>query len=186
MQFKLNFLFVSSNLQYFYDSQTFNLIPTSKYINNHSIPTSKYTEKNQTNPFIFQHDSRFTFSDSDKEYLLILLHNEENLSDDVVSTDIHLNGFVFRWLTPFFYFALRQKFSILKKLFLGGKIAENDYKSLYSNFEIIHNYLQVTYSNEFIISEYERFLKTYSKTNTYPFAIYDPTRDLLKRSSRVA
>jgi len=174
MQFTLNFLFVSSNLQYFYDSTVFSL-----------IPIRETTNKNQSNPFIFQHNKEFTFSDSDKELLLALLHNPENESDDTLSTDIHLNGFVFRWLTPFFYFALRQKFSILKKLFIAGKIVENDYKSLFSNFEIIHNYLQITYSNEFIISEYERFLKTYCKTNTYPFPIYSPTRDLLKRSSRV-
>lgn len=186
MQFTLNFLFVSANLQYFYDNQIYNLIPTSRYINNNSLPTSRYTEKNQANPTIFQHDAELTFSDSDKELLLALIHNPENELDPKYLADIHLNGFVFRWLTPFFYFALRQKFSILKKLFIAGKIAENDYKSLFSNFEIIHNYLQVTYFNEFIISEYERFLKTYCKTNTYPFPIYSPTRDLLKRPSRVA
>lgn len=174
MQLTLNFLFVSSNLQYFYDSTTFDL-----------ISIRETTNENQSNFLIFQHDNRFTFSDSDKELLLALLHNPENEPNSKYLADIHYNNFVFRWLTPFFYFALRQKFSILKKLFIAGKIAENDYKSLFSNFEIIHNYLQITYSNEFIISEYERFLKTYCKTNTYPFPIYSPTRDLLKRPSRV-
>lgn len=162
----INFLYVSSNLQYFYDTLYFETLPSTTTTAN---PIPKI-------PFQQLSDCRISASDSD--LLLGILLQPENL-------DIHLKGLVYRLLTPSYYFALRQKFSILKKLYLLQKIQESDYQTLFTAFQTIHNYLQTTYSKDFIISEYEIFLKTYSKENTYTFASYCPTIDLLNRPGRV-
>lgn len=164
----LPFYFISPNLQYLQDFMEFTV-----------YSDSNFTEETLSYVTGYQAFSGYSISVSDRDILLEYLHNT-NIQD------LHYKGFVYRYLTPSYYFALRQKFSILKKLFLLKKIQESDYLAYFERFSFIHNQLQIIYSKEFIVSEYENFKKTYSNNNTYNFPSYDPTRDLLKRSSRVA